>query len=181
MYPVVSCWVKCLKNHNVITMYPLDTCTLAPSEHSSLNQGALAFRDPCIGDRVGMANGTAGEHRGKHGPTNSRDGLGVEKVHRGSDRWLDLERMSGIGRTLLSGKQKGRGGLLRVLCSYNTRAPHQIQRYPPPVPSPSKIKPSASGSRAGFQPTHHSLRRNQEARRTVTSERDGGELWQMKT
>jgi len=32
MYPVVSCWAKCLKNHNVITMYPLDTCTLTPSE-----------------------------------------------------------------------------------------------------------------------------------------------------
>ena len=31
MYPVVSCWAKCLKNHNLITMYPLDKCTFTPS------------------------------------------------------------------------------------------------------------------------------------------------------
>jgi len=35
MYPVVSCWPKCLKNHHLITMYPLDKCTFAPSEAGS--------------------------------------------------------------------------------------------------------------------------------------------------
>ena len=32
MYPVVSCWEKCLKNHNLITMYPLDKCNFAPND-----------------------------------------------------------------------------------------------------------------------------------------------------
>ena len=37
---MVSCWAKCLKNHNLITMYPLDKCAFAPSVSSKYDAGS---------------------------------------------------------------------------------------------------------------------------------------------
>jgi len=48
MYPVVSCWAKCLKNHNVITMYPLDTYTLAPSVYDTTSHPSVQWESCSI-------------------------------------------------------------------------------------------------------------------------------------
>jgi len=39
---VVSCWAKCLKNHNLITMYPLDKCAFAPSVKTAVRRNLCA-------------------------------------------------------------------------------------------------------------------------------------------
>ena len=48
MYPVVFWWAKCLKNHNLITMYPVDKCTFAPSDCSCMASGLYIYSSPVV-------------------------------------------------------------------------------------------------------------------------------------